>query len=604
MAPLSILWHFRYLPILASQLIIPTERTLLVPNNLPITVDFDVPAPMRDGTILRANIYRPVADRRWPVLLTRLPYGKDLPLGSATLDPVQAARRGYVVIVQDTRGRFASDGDWVPMRAEAEDGEDTVAWAAALPYADGQVGMYGASYFGFTQWAAAAQQPPALKAMVPFITWADPYNGLLTRGGAFELGTQAGWQLPMGLDVLFRRHKGELAALGPAVVGLCREIDALGPSGYWSLPLSDFAPLRRHLVGEVFFDALAAPLDRAQEPAATLNVMGRHARVQVPTFNVGGWYDIFLADTIANYAAMRAQGLPAKLLIGPWTHSAQSNPVGQLNFGMGASAGFINLQSDLRSLQLRWFDHWLKGQDTGFMAEPPIKLFVMGANVWRDEPDWPLRRARAAAYYLRAGGELSLDAPAAEPPDRYDYDPADPVPTRGGALLMTPEYPAGPFDQRPIEQRPDMLVFRTRPLERDTEVTGPISVTLWAASSAPDTDFVARLTDISPDGRAINLTDGILRARHRQFAQGQPPTLIEPGRPYEYLIDLWATSNLFRAGHRIGLQITSSCFPRWDRNPNTGHPLGADAELQVAHQTILHDQEHPSLVLLPIVASP
>ena len=235
------------------------------------------------------------------------------------------------------------------------------------------------------------------------------------------------------------------------------------------------------------------------------------------------------------------------------------------------------------------------------LAEAPIKLFVMGANVWREEPQWPLARATDTPYYLRAGGRLSPEPPGAEPPDRYAYDPADPVPTRGGALLLTPEYPAGPLDQRPIEARPDVLVFTTPPLERDTEVTGPVRVQLWAASSAPDTDFVARLVDVYPDGRSINLTDGIVRARYRDFRTGASPSLIEPGQAYAYEIDLWATSNVFKAGHRIGLQVTSSCFPRWDRNPNTAHPFGADAELRIARQEILHDQAHPSHVVLPFV---
>lgn len=573
-----------------------------MPNeSTPITVEFDVPATMRDGTILRANVYRPAGPGRWPVLLTRLPYGKDLPLGTAALDPVQAARRGYVVIVQDTRGRFTSGGDWVPMRAEGDDGADTVAWAAALPYADGQVGMYGLSYFGFTQWAAAAQQPPALKAMAPGITWADPFNGLVYRGGAFELGHSTNWQLQLGLDVLVRRHRQNPRALGQAVAELCREIDALGTSGYWSLPLTDFAPLRKQAIAPAFFGGIAAPMDGTQEYATATAILGRHNTVQVPTLNMGGWYDIFLGDTIANFTAMRAQGKPSKLLIGPWSHSSQSNPVGEVNFGFGAQAAFINLQMDFGSMQLRWFDHWLKGKDTGMMAEPPIKLFVMGANVWRDEQAWPLERAEDVPYYLHTDGALSPEPPGAEAPDEYTYDPADPVPTRGGALLMTPEYRSGPHDQRMIERRPDVLVYRSAMLARDTEVTGPISVRLWAVSSAPDTDFVARLTDISPDGAVINLTDGIVRARYRGFAEGEPPSLIEPGRPYEYVMDLWATSNLFRAGHRIGLQITSSCFPRWDRNPNTGHPFGADAEMQVARQTILHDREHPSRLVLPVV---
>ncbi|HVA89826.1 MAG TPA: CocE/NonD family hydrolase [Chloroflexota bacterium] len=566
-----------------------------------ITVEFDMPATMRDGTVLRANIYRPRGEGPWPVLLTRLPYGKDLPLGSAVLDPVQVARRGYVVIVQDTRGCWASEGDWYPFVTEAEDGVDTIAWAASLPYADGQVGMYGASYYGFTQWAAAALRPPALRALVPSVTWADPADGLMSRGGAREHGPGARWNMLMGLGELARRHAGDAPALGKAIWMLGQEIDALGSRGYWELPLADFPPLRRTNVGRMFFDSFAAPQDVTPRPVAATAIVGKHAGVQVPTFNIGGWYDIFLAGTIANYTAMRSQGKPAKLLIGPWTHGLGGNPVGEINFGMGAQGSFLDLRTDLGSLQLRWFDHWLKARDTGIMEEPPIKLFVMGANLWRDEQEWPLARAVPSQWYLHTEGTLSRERPDDETPDLYDYDPADPTPTRGGALLMTPEFPPGPYDQRVIEARPDVLVYRSAPLEHDVEVTGPIAVHLWAISSAPDTDFVARLTDIFPDGRAINLTDGIIRARYRNHAKGEAPTLIEPGRPYEYEIDLWATSNLFKAGHRIGLQVTSSNFPRWDRNQNTGHPIGVDAELAVAHQQILHDQEHPSRVVLPLV---
>lgn len=375
------------------------------PQPQAITVDFDVPARMRDGTILRANIYRPAGEGRWPVLLTRLPYGKDFPLGTAALDPVQAARRGYVVIVQDTRGTNASEGDWYPYLLEADDGVDTIGWAAALPVADGQVGMYGLSYFGFTQWAAAVRQPPALKAMVPFITWADPLNGGFYRGGALELGILANWNLWMGLGVLSRRHREDPATLGQAVAALCQEIDALGPAGYRSLPLADFAPLRRQEVAPAFFDIVAAPMDRARDLTAAATIRGQHDQVQVPTFNVGGWYDIFLADTLASFTAIRAAGTPTKLLIGPWSHGTQSNPVGERNFGFGAEKGFIDLQQDFGGLQLRWFDHWLKGIDTGMMMEAPIKLFVMGANVWRDEQEWPLARAvTTPTTCVQAGG--------------------------------------------------------------------------------------------------------------------------------------------------------------------------------------------------------
>jgi putative CocE/NonD family hydrolase len=564
-----------------------------------VLVELDVPVPMRDGVTLRANVFRP-PEGRWPVLLTRLPYGKDLPLGYATLDPMQAVRRGYVVIVQDTRGRFASEGEWRPFELEADDGVDTIAWAAGLPYSDGQVGMFGVSYFGFTQWAAAVKQPPALKAIAPRITWADPLNGFAFRGGAMELGTLPNWGLQMGFDQLAKQHRGDPPAIGAAFVGLTRELDQLAVHGYSSLPLTEFGPLQRQPVLTRFFEQVARPMDR--EFLEPVTIAGKHERVQVPSLNVGGWYDIFLSDTIAHFQAMRAAGRPTKLLIGPWTHLDARMPVGELNFGFASQAGFINLQYDMDRLQLRWFDHWLKAIDTGMLAEPHIKIFVMGANVWRDEQEWPLARAVPTPYFLHAGGALGPQAPSgSSAPDRFVYDPSDPVPTHGGALLMSPEYLAGPRDQRSIEARDDVLTFTSEPLDQDLEVTGPIRVSLWACSSALDTDFVARLVDVYPDGRAYNLTDGILRARYRNGFSGE--VFLEPGVPQRFDIDLWATSNVFRAGHRVRLQITSSNFPRWDRNPNTGHAFGTDgvADLRRAEQTILHDADHPSHVVLPLV---
>ena len=581
-----------------------------------IAVDFDVPAKMRDGTVLRANVYRPVGEGKWPVLLTRLPYGKDFPLGSSIMDPVQVAQRGYVVIVQDTRGRLTSEGDWIPFVNEALDGVDTIEWASKLHYSNGDVGMYGASYFGFTQWAAAVHAPPALKAMVPLVTWNDPMNGLYFRGGALELGLAGNWQLVMGIDVLVRRHRGDPKALGQSIYMLAKEIDALETTGYASLPLKEFTPLKRQNIAPFFFENFARPMDREHEQIKPLTIVGKHENVTVPTFNIGGWYDIFLKDTLSNFKIMREQGSTpearqSKLLIGPWTHSGYTNPIGELNFGFASTSAFIDLQIDLTSLQVRWFDHWLRGIDTGMLKEAPIKLFVMGANVWRDEQEWPLARAVDTPYYLHSSGQanslngnglLNTEVPGTEPPDQFDYDPAHPVSTRGGALLMSVEYRPGAFDQRPTESREDVLVYNTPALEQDVEVTGPITVHLWAASSAPDTDFVARLVDVHPDGYAQNLTDGIIRARYRNFARGEEqPSLIEPGKAYEYEIDLWATSNVFKEGHSIRLDITSSNFPRWDRNPNTGHDFGADDELAVAHQTIMHDRDHPSYVVLPIV---
>ena len=580
-----------------------------------IAIDFDVPAVMRDGVTLRANVYRPAGEGRWPVLLTRTPYGKDMPGAASTLDPGQVARQGYVVIVQDVRGRFASEGEWSPMRNEGPDGVDTLTWAANLHYSNGEVGMFGASYFGYTQWVAAVEQPAALKAMVPYITWNDPLDGVLFRGGAFELGTAASWQLSLGANVLQRRYATESdpRTFGAALYGWVKTLDALGPQGYWSLPLKEFASIKQQDIAPAFFESLEAPMDRSVFDE--MAILGKHERVTVPTYNIGGWYDIFLKGTLENFRLMRTEGTTeaarqSKLLIGPWVHGGATNPIGEMNFGFASTPALIDMRTDIMSLQVRWFNHFLKGQDTGLLNEAPIKLFIMGANIWRDEQEWPLARAVETRYYLHSSGaantlngdgSLSIIAPAEESADHYTYDPANPVITRGGALLMTPEYRPGAFDQRATEAREDVLVFTTPVLETPLEVTGPISVSLWAISDVQDTDFVARLVDVHPDGYAQNLTDGIIRARYRGFAQGEAPSLIEPGRAYEYEIDLWATSNVFLPGHRLRLDITSSNFPRWDRNPNTGHDLGADDTIIVAHQAILHDAEHPSSILLPII---
>lgn len=559
-----------------------------VETGVVVQTEFDVPATMRDGTVLRANVYRPAGEGRWPVLLTRLPYGKDL--GTEGFNPVQAARRGYVVIVQDTRGRFRSDGEWNPFATEREDGYDTVEWAASLPCSTGEVGMFGASYFGFTQWAAAGEQPKGLKTLVPMITWRRPDNGVVTRGGALELGVMESWNLQMGADVLVRRHKTDPRALGAALNGLLDDVDALATTGYWQLPLRGNNPLLRSGTAPAFQELVSGDPAVDRRLATELSQVGVVERVDLPTFSIGGWYDIFLQDMLDSHNIQVARGRPARLLIGPWTHGGMMNPIGERNFGFGAQAALIDRRMDLISMQLRWFDHWLQGRDTGILQEPPVQIFVMGINRWRGEAEWPLRRAVVTPDYLRAGGVLDRRQPAAaEAPDRFDYDPADPVPTVGGALLMVPEFPPGPRDQSRIERRDDVLVYTSAVLERDVEVTGPVEAHIWLASSAPSTDVVVRLCDVLPDGTSYNLTDGILRAK------------LTPGEATELVVDLWSTSNVFLKGHRMRVQVTSSSFPRWDRNPNTGHEPFADAELAVAHQTVLHDAAHPSHVLLPIV---
>jgi uncharacterized protein len=578
--------------------------------------EFNIPVEMRDGTILRANIYRPAVEGKWPVLLTRLPYGKD---GKDTfaqpflIHIPQAVQEGYVVIIQDTRGRSASEGDWDPIPSfnqEAIDGFDTIEWAAKLPYSDGQVGMFGLSYYAFTQWAAMSQHPKSFKVAAPAFNWNDPYDGVIYRGGALELGFLSYWQMGMYLDTLPRLYSDQQELI-KATGQLITDIDQL-PEIVHSLPLKTYAPFTRNKVAPSLLEVIKRGyMDR--DYVDSLTWKGKEKELTLPTLNIAGWYDVFLQGTIDNFVQMRNHGestkaRESKLIIGPWSHLKHSHYVGEVNFGLQANSTFV----DLSGIHIRWFDHFLKGKDTSITDEAPIKLFVMGENVWRDEYEWPLARTKYTEFYLHSQGHantfhgdgtLSIHPPHREAPDHFMYDPLNPVPTKGGANLMLPDFINGPVDQREIESREDVLVYTTPILEEDIEVTGPVKVKLWAASSALDTDFVARLVDVYPDGSAINLTDGIIRARFRNVTKGEEPSLIEPGKAYLYEIDLWSTSNLFKKGHRIRLDITSSCFPRWDRNPNTGHDFGEDQEddVIVAQQTIFHDEEHPSSIILPII---
>ena len=538
-----------------------------------VTVDLDVPARMRDGTTLRANVYRPEGGGRWPTLLTRLPYGKDDLGVLRILDPVQAARRGFMVVIQDCRGRFASDGEWIPFRFEAQDGYDSVEWAASLPGSSGRVGMYGESYLGGTQWAAAAEQPPALAAIAPALATAEPLNGLFARGGAVELGIAVPWSIDQGVNFLQRS--------GVAVTHLIDEYDALVEEGYRELPVSDQSVLRRLGVDQVgFLRSIDDP-----EFVAWSRVADRYHRVTVPTFHTAGWHDAFLQGTLDGYMAMSALDRDARLLVGPWTHSAFADPIGDQVYGLhGRRYGVAaHPHGDANDFLLAWFRRHVVGERVD-LPGAPVRIFVMGANVWRDEAAWPLARTRPELWFLHWRGLLSTAEPATdEEGSRFSYDPADPVPTLGGPHLSSAAYPSGPRDQSRVEARDDVLVFTSPPLERDLEVTGRVRAVLHADSSAPSTDWVVRLCDVHSDGRSFNLCDGILRTG-------------DSGGKYE--VDLWSTSNVFRAGHRVRVQVTSSCFPRWDRNLNTGDQR--HSRHQVARQLIHHDASRPSYIELPV----
>jgi putative CocE/NonD family hydrolase len=580
-----------------------------VPASQALKIETNVAVPMRDGTRLYADIYRPEGPGPCPVLLQRTPYDKSMPLSRNMLDPLKAARHGYVVVIQDTRGRYTSEGEFYAFRDDSHDGYDTVEWAASQPWCSGKVGMYGNSYVGATQWQAAKSCPPHLAAIAPRVTASNYHEGWTYQGGAFELGFNVSWTL----GNLTLANFLSIAARKPIPqdrrVKLAQAVDAL-EAAFRFLPLQELPHLQDGLA-DYFYDWLAHP--DYDDYWKHLSIEESHSRITVPALNIGGWYDIFLGGTIRNYLGMREKGATQearrgqKLLIGPWQHGSSRGPgiAGDHYFGLGSDP----LAIDLEGVLLRWFDCWLKGAHNGIMDEPPVRLFVMGDNVWRVEQEWPLARAQSINYYLHSQGKansingdgaLSPQPPGDEPPDVFLYNPADPVPTRGGPLCCHAYFLAGgAYDQQEIERRQDVLVYSTPPLERDVEVTGPITVTLWAATSAPDTDFTAKLVDVCEHGCARNLTDGIIRARYRESKS--TPSLVEPGRAYGYTIDLWATSNVFKAGHRIRVEVSSSNFPRFDRNTNTGKRIAEHAELKPALQTILHSAPYPSHIALPIV---
>ena len=579
-----------------------------MPDSVSLKVETNVAATMRDGTTLYADVYRPDGPGPFPTILQRTPYDKTSPLASQMLDPMKAAKAGFALVIQDTRGRFTSGGEFYCFVDDINDGYDTVEWAASQAWSSGQVGMIGASYVGATQWLCAITRPPHLVAIAPNVTASNYHNGWTYQGGAFELGFNASWTLLQLTLANFKTHSGVRSIPQRRQAELVKSVDGM-TDAFLHLPLKDMPQLNGGLA-DYYYDWLKHP--SFDDYWKKLCIEDQHSNITTPALNIGGWYDIFLGGTIRNYLGMRKNAATEearsgqKLIIGPWQHSSRgASMAGSHYFGVAADAMALGLDE----IHLRWFNHWLKGDDSGMLEEPPVRIFVMGDDVWRDENEWPLARAQTTSYYLRSGGNantlhgdgsLSPEAPCDESPDVFLYNPANPVPTRGGQLCCNPYFAtSGAFDQNEIEQRSDVLVYSTPVLERDVEVTGPITVTLWAATSTTDTDFTAKLVDVCEDGCARNLTDGIIRARYRDSMSD--PSLVEPGRAYCYTIDLLATSNVFKAGHRIRLEVSSSNFPRFDRNTNTGGVIAEDTDLKPAVQTILHDAAHPSHVSLPIV---
>jgi len=569
-----------------------------------LIIDKNIRVAMRDGVQLATDVYRPAGDARHPVVMLRLPYNKEQPaLLFLAGDILRIAQAGYAVVVQDCRGTWASDGDFSPYFQEARDGADAIAWAAAQPWSSGDVGMLGASYYGATQWLAATESPAALKALAPFIT-TDQYHEKWTyQGGAFQLGFILQWATAtFGVAEAVRRVTRGQAA-GATIGAAIAAADAVAER-YWHTPLADMPELTA--LAPYVADWLAHPdyddYWRAIAPRE------RYDAIKVPALNFGGWYDLFLGGTLANYAAMKGR-TAQKLVIGPWVHGYNGGFYAERNFGLLAH----DAVADVTAEQIRWFDHHLKGADNGVDRDKPVRIFVMGPDVWREEEDWPLPDTRWQRWYLHSSGHagtiehdgtLSTTPPDEEARDTYYYDPRDPVPTVGGATFLPGLFVAanaGPRDQRAVERRADVLVYTSELLGEDTEVTGPVRLTLYVSSNVPDTDFTGKLVDVHPDGRAMLLTDGILRARYREGLDRQ--VLMTPGEVYRLEIDLVATSNVFRAGHRIRLEVSSSNFPRFDRNTNTGGVIARERaqDFKVATNQVLHTGEHASHLVLPMI---
>ncbi len=589
----------RHWPYSAVLLLVVLVSSCLADETYPVKVDRNVPVKMRDGVILRGDILRPDAEGKFPVLLQRTPYrratwGYDIDFAQ------RAASHGYVVFIQDVRGRFTSDGEWRPFVHESEDGYDTIEWIAAQPYSNGKVGMFGGSYVGATQMLSAISNPPHLAGICPVVTASNYHDGWTYQGGAFEQWFNESWASGLAQDTF--EHKIETNPDSK------EEVNVLPLSAYPIMKLSpSLVDTSASVLAPYFLDWLAHPA--FDEYWKRVSIEDHFANIHVPALHIAAWYDIFLGGSLRNYMGIKANSgsedarKGQRLLVIIGGHAGGGRKIGVVDFGAEAEKFQEN------EFMLRWYDFLFKGVQNEFASGKPVKIFVMGLNQWREEEDWPLARAKATRYFLhsqgfansaKGNGALSTSPPTSEPVDKFTYDPGKPVPTTGGPLCCDQQHlAAGPRDQRSVEEREDVLVYSTPPLEHDLEVTGPVRLEFFASSSAVDTDFTAKLVDVAPDGTAINLTEGILRAKYRDSQT--TPAWLTPGQVYQLSVDLWATSNVFQAGHRIRLEVSSSNFPRFDRNLNTGEPAATSAKWVTATNSILHDAAHPSALILPVV---
>ncbi len=559
-----------------------------------IRLENRVAVPMRDGVVLFADVYRPVGDGKYPVIVSRTPYSTER-APNAYSDAVYFSRRGYVYVLQDVRGRHESEGRWEPFRDDEADGYDTIEWAAAQPWSTGKVGMSGGSYLGSVQWRAAQAVPPHLTAIFPRVASTSIYHDWVTVNGGWRLAFNFGWG-PVRQESRIMQNTGMHTERG-------------GPQGIsydqmvWHLPLNTMQELAGRNA-QFYRDWIAHP--DYDDYWKKVSAEEHFDKIKVPVYTMGGFFDIFAQGTLRGFMGVSKKGATeaarkgSNMMIGPWEHGA-GQKVGAMDWGPAALP-------DTHAIELRFFDFWLKGLSNGQDKEPPVKVFVMGRNQWRFENEFPLARTKYRPLYIdsdgsangsHGNGRLSWSKPNGADADRYVYDPQNPVPSLGGNNCCGVGTASGPQDQRPNEHRGDILVYTSDFIEDEVEIVGPLKAKLWVSSSALDTDFIVRLIDVYPDGRSINIAEGILRMRYREGLTSQK--LMEPGETYEVEVDMVGTANLFQKGHRLRLHITSSHFPQFDRNPNAGKAFGTTTDMTTARQAVYHSGAKLSHIIMPVI---
>ncbi|ACT93672.1 CocE/NonD family hydrolase [Dyadobacter fermentans] len=548
---------------------------------------------MRDGVVLYADVYMPATPGRYPTIVTRTPYGVQRDGVHQTM--IKFAQRGYAVVVQDVRGRYESDGKWEPFRDEAKDGYDTIEWAAAQPFSNGKVATQGGSYLGHNQWQAASLNPPHLVAAFPSLASTNIYANWITMGGAFRLSFNYGWGVVRMPNRIMLPQYWHTEAFTPEELKYANIL--------MHLPLQDGDLQSAGAVVPHYRDWIKH--ESYDEYWKAISDEERFDKIKVPTYVSGGWFDIFVMGTINGYVGMKNKGATpearkgARMIIGPWGHGP-SQKFGDVDF---TAAAYV----DQFETELSFFDYHLKGIRNAIETDKPVRLFYMGVNQWRAETDWPIPGTQFKELYLggenansvRGKGTLSFDKPTKATTDTYRYDPQSPVPTTGGNNCCGTPTPAGPRDQRPLEQREDVLVYTSAFLEKPVTIAGPVKMKLHAATDGRDTDWMVKLVDVHPDGFAMPVSEGIIRAKFRKGLDKMK--LLTPNQVYEYEIEMTGTANVFRPGHRIRVDITSSNFPQFDRNPNTGEPLGTSTKTRIAQQTVHHGGAKLSHIVLPVV---